>query len=80
MRVFYVDSGVHFTIRNLTVANGYIKGITGPIGALGKPGGAGSTAEGGGLYNNGGIVTITGSTFSDNRAVGGAGGARSTMA
>jgi len=70
VRVFYVNSGVHFTIKNLTVAKGRINGTNGSIGA------AGGTAQGGGLYNDGGIVTIIDSTFSGNRAVGGAGGVR----
>jgi CSLREA domain-containing protein len=71
VRVFYVNSGVHFTIKNLTVAKGRIKGKDGAAGINSK---AGNTAEGGGLYNNGGTVSIVGCTFSGNRAVGGRGG------
>jgi CSLREA domain-containing protein len=73
VRVFYVDFGVHFTIRSLTVTKGYIKGKDGAAGVNSE---AGSSAEGGGLYNSGGTVSIIGCTFSNNRAVGGKGGAR----
>jgi CSLREA domain-containing protein len=70
-RVFYVDSGVHFTITRLTVANGRIQGS---IGVSAEMGGSGGDGLGGGLYNNGGRVTIVDSTFSGNSAVGGPGG------
>jgi CSLREA domain-containing protein len=73
VRVFFVNSGVHFTIKNLTVAKGRIKGKDGAAGINSE---AGSTAEGGGLYNNGGTVSIVDCTFSGNRAVGGRGGNR----
>jgi CSLREA domain-containing protein len=71
VRVFYVNSGVNFTIKNLTVANGRIKGKDGAAGINSE---AGSAAEGGGLHNNGGSVSIVDCTFSGNRAVGGRGG------
>jgi CSLREA domain-containing protein len=70
-RVFYVDAGVDLTIRNLTVARGNTKGIAG---SADTPGQAGGDARGGGLYNDGGIVTIINSTFSENSVTGGAGG------
>jgi CSLREA domain-containing protein len=73
VRVFYVNYGIHFTLRNLTVANGRIKGRDGAAGINSQ---AGSTAGGGGLYNNGGTVSVVDCTFSGNRAVGGSGGAR----
>lgn len=71
VRVFFVDSGVHFTIIRLTIADGRIKGNSGKSAEMGENGGDGL---GGGLYNNGGTVTIVDSTFSDNSAVGGKGG------
>jgi CSLREA domain-containing protein len=74
VRVFYVDPDVHFTIKNLTVTRGYIKGAQGSDSGLCEHGEIGGTAEGGGLYNNRGVVTIINSTFSDNRAIGGTGG------
>ena len=74
IRVFYIDSGVHFVIRNVTIANGSVKGKSGLAGATGQPGGTGSTAEGAGLYNNGGIVTVENSTFLNNIVKGGSGG------
>jgi CSLREA domain-containing protein len=74
VRVFYVDNGAHFTIRNLTVMKGYVKGANGSNGKPCEPGASGGAAQGGGLYNRGGRVTIINSTFSDNRALGGSGG------
>jgi CSLREA domain-containing protein len=71
VRVFYVDAGVNFTLRNLTVSRGNTKGVAGSADTPSKTGG---DAGGGGLYSDGGIVTIINSTFSDNRATGGAGG------
>jgi hypothetical protein len=52
--VFYVNSGVNFTIQNLTIANS--RGGTGP-------------GWGGGGIVNSGTLTITNSTFSGNSAV-----------
>jgi YD repeat-containing protein len=54
--VFSVNPGVTFTVQNLTIANG--NSTTGP---------------GGGIYNpqNGGTLTVTNSTFSDNRSLSG---------
>ncbi len=81
VRVFYVEFGILFTIRNLTVTKGYVKGTRGSNGERCASGAAGGEAQGGGLHNHGGAVAIINSTFSDNRAVGGSGGsgnARST--
>lgn len=61
--VFRVNSGVHLTLKNLTIVNGQAVG------------------RGGGIYNDGGIVTVTDCTFSNNQTIGntsystGAGGA-----
>lgn len=73
-RVFLINSPIHFTIRNLTIANGSVKGKRGATGELGKPGHAGENAEGAGLLNNGGVVTIENCTFRNNKVRGGAGG------
>lgn len=51
VRVFQVNSGIHFTLQNLTVANG-------------------ATNAGGGLYNAGGIVTISNCVFATNSVSG----------
>jgi len=74
VRVFYINSAIRFTINNLTVANGRIEGAHGSNGGPCEWGGAGDMAMGGGLYNKGGIVSVNNSTFSNNKAVGGAGG------
>lgn len=70
VRVFYVDTGVHLTIRNLTVSRSTAKAI---VGSADTPGRYGGVAKGGGLYSDGGIVTVINGTFSDNSATGGAG-------
>jgi CSLREA domain-containing protein len=73
-RVFLIHSSIHFTIRNLTIADGSVEGKMGATGELGKPGHAGENAEGAGLFNNGGVVTVENCTFRNNRVRGGAGG------
>ena len=57
--MFSVNSGVNFTVKNLTIANG--TALSGD-------------AYGGGISNNGGTLTVTNSTFTGNQrvAVGGA--------
>jgi hypothetical protein len=47
---------------------------TGQIPGSGVSGASGNSAAGGGLYSSGGTVTIIGSTFSGNQALGGHGG------
>ncbi len=74
VRVFYVSSGIEFRIINLTIAQGRVKGEPGSTGKPRQPGSAGTAAKGGGLYNDGGTVTILYCTFWDNRAMGGSGG------
>ncbi len=54
VRVFYVHSGTTFNLQNITVANG--KDIPATV------------YGGGGMYNDGGTVTVTNSTFSGNSA------------
>ncbi len=62
VRVFAVNTGVNFTVQNLTIA-------------AGSAAGGGSTGgQGGGIYNGGGMLTVTNSTFSRNSAGGTAGG------
>ena len=57
--VFAVNSGVQFTLKNLTIANGLNGGTN--VG----------TAAGGGVYNDGGTVNVVQCTFIGNAAVGG---------
>ncbi len=57
MQVLYMDSGISFTLNDITVAHG-------------DPN---STSRGGGLFDNGGSLIISNSTFADNTAIGGAG-------
>lgn len=73
VRVFFVNSGVHFTIINITVVNGQISGEPGSKSKSLRSGLNGQIAGGGGLLNSNGIVTIINSTFSGNKAVGGSG-------
>jgi hypothetical protein len=51
--VFSVNTGVNFTVQNLTIANG-------------SNAGAAYVSGGGGIYNSGGTVTVGDSTFADN--------------
>ena len=55
VQILQVGSGVNFTLNNLTISNGF-SSLSGP------------TGTGGGLYNNGGSVTINNSTFTGNTA------------
>jgi hypothetical protein len=83
--VFSVNSGVNFTVQNLTIANGNSAGNGGGIysgsGTLtvtnstfsGNNAAAGVGA-GGGIYDLLGTLTVTNSTFSGNSAGSGAGG------
>ncbi len=68
VRVFFVSNGIHFTLMNLTVANGYYRGAD-----SGVNGGAGQSVAAGGLYNDGGTVGISNCVFTGNSAVGGNG-------
>jgi CSLREA domain-containing protein len=61
VRVFLVEQDSHLTIKNLAISDGRAKGARGEDG------------EGGGLYNNGGIVTIINCIFAGNKAEGGKG-------
>lgn len=57
VRVLYVDGSGELTLNNLSVINGY----------------TGYGGSGGGLHNDGGVVTIINSTFSSNSGTFGAG-------
>lgn len=59
VQLFYVVSGASLTISNLTLANGSCLVTNGP---------AGTTADGGGIYNDGGMVTLVGCTLTNNAA------------
>jgi CSLREA domain-containing protein len=56
VRAFYVEPDVHFTIKNLKVTKGYIKGTRGSGGVFKEV--DGSAAEGAGLYNSCGTVDV----------------------
>ena len=55
VQILQVGSGVNFTLNDLTISNGF-SSLSGP------------TGTGGGLYNNGGSVTIDNSIFNGNTA------------
>lgn len=63
-QVLLVETGVHFTLDHIKVINGRVVGA-------GSSTGFGGAAYGAGLYNNGGLVTLTQDTFSNNTAIGG---------
>src|SRR5205807_8367577 len=69
-QVLYVNNGVTFTLKALTIAHG-VRALN----ALRT-----STSAGGGLDNEGGTVTISNSTFSGNSAAYGGGGERGNRA
>jgi hypothetical protein len=62
VQVFSVGSGVQFTLKNLTIVNGF------------STGGAGVGATAGALFNGGGTVNVVQCGFVGNSAVGSAGG------
>jgi fibronectin-binding autotransporter adhesin len=70
VRPFLVNTSISFTLVNLTVANGLNKGTNSAT--AGVPGGS---AFGGGLYNDGGMVTALGVSFTGNSVIGGTNGA-----
>ncbi|HTY87434.1 MAG TPA: immunoglobulin domain-containing protein, partial [Candidatus Acidoferrum sp.] len=59
VRLFYVAPGVAFSVTNLLLANGL---------CLGNNGTAGTPADGGAIYNDGGAVTLVGCTVTNNSA------------
>jgi hypothetical protein len=83
VQVFAVNSGVDFTVRNVTIENGL--GTDSGAGGISSVGGslrvanstfAGNRGQfGGGISNVGGTLTVTSSTFRGNLTAGVAGGA-----
>ncbi len=84
VRVLSVNSGVNFTVQNLTIANG---NSAGDGGGISNNGGtvtvtnstfsgnraSGTMSGGGGISGKGGTVAVTNSTFSKNSAAAGGG-------
>jgi hypothetical protein len=66
-RVFTVTSG-EVSFARVSITNGLVQGTSG------VNGGGGAGAFGGGLYLDGGEVTLVNVNFANNRAIGGAGG------
>lgn len=64
VKILSVSSGVNFTLNDLTISNGYSSDS--------------DTGTGGGLYNNGGSVTIDNSVFNGNTAAIAGGGILNT--
>lgn len=58
-RIFSVTTGVNFTLQNITLSGGQVRGAPD------------TNADGGGLSNNGGTVTISNTVFSGNYVTGG---------
>jgi hypothetical protein len=83
VRVFYVNSGVTVTLKNLTIADGWVSGESGGgIANQGNltitnsmiSGNTANTGDGGGIVNHGsGTLTVANSTFSGNTADNGGG-------
>lgn len=67
-QIFSVNSGAKLTLKNLTVANGLSQGVNGTSAAPN-----GGPAFGGAIRNNGGTVTISNCSFTNNYARGGSG-------
>jgi CSLREA domain-containing protein len=74
VRVFNVNQSCFFKISNLTVANGFVEGEAGSDGKQCEDGEKGAAADGAGLYNDKGNVTVTNVAFINNRLEGGRGG------
>jgi hypothetical protein len=68
VRVFLVNTGVSFTLQNLTVANGRVVGTNGAV--VGAPG---EDAAGAGIFNNG-TLTILNCSLQNHLTRGGNGG------
>jgi hypothetical protein len=71
MRLFNVSNLGSLTLNDLTLSGGIAQGGNG--GATGRGGGGGAAGMGGAIFNAG-LLTITGSTLTDNQATGGTGG------
>src|SRR2546425_7159592 len=68
VRIFTVNPGVGFTVKNLTLTGGAATGASGTNGT------AGTSVSGGAIYNNGGMVSLVNCQVSTNTAAGGNGG------
>src|SRR2546429_6226152 len=68
VRLFTINPGVNFTLKNLVLASGKAAGDDGTNGV------AGGNAAGAGIYNDGGSVTLINCTLSGHAVTGGNGG------
>ncbi|MGA2488802.1 MAG: choice-of-anchor Q domain-containing protein, partial [Anaerolineales bacterium] len=72
VRLFYVDPGVTFNLKNISVENvnfdddGTIENAGGTMNVTGVVFSGNHAWDGGALYNSGGTMTVTNSTFSNN--------------
>jgi hypothetical protein len=76
LRLFYVTSGGHLTLRKVTLGSGKAVGFDGGHSFRGGTGGGGG-GLGGAVFNEG-TLDVERSTFTGNQAVGGAGGPQTT--
>lgn len=77
-RIFQVQPGVKLWLKNLGVADGLAIGTNGTPEGSG-PAGDGGLGQGGAVFNNGGTLTATGCSFSQNTAQGGKGGPSNSL-
>jgi hypothetical protein len=77
VRLFNVNTGVTFTVLNLTLADGRHKGATSPVGTTRATNG--EPAFGGAIFNAGGTVNIVNSVLTNNAAYGGDGDGRAAF-
>ena len=78
LRLFAVTGTGSLTLKNLTVSDGLAQGGAGADSDLGGAGGGGA-GLGGAVFNDGGDFTAEGVTFTNNSAIGGAGGGRNLL-
>ncbi len=72
-RILFVTNGATVRLNALALRNGSVVGAAGATRGPGFPGDTGGNASGGAIFNSGSL-TVSGGTFANNRAVGGAGG------
>lgn len=68
-RLVQINPGVTLALNHLTLANGFIRGTNSAVGN-----GAGGDGFGGAVWNNAGTLQATDCVFTNNTALGGAGG------
>ena len=73
-RLFVVQNLGELTLKNLTVSGGFAKGGNGGAGLNHGAGGGGGLGAGGAIFVLNGTLNVTGSTFTNNMAIGGNGG------